>query len=142
MKNRHPQTLSDSDQRIEIPVKKIRQLPHRWQQRTLVRLALDGLEIPDWLLTPIDYDYRPRSYWKLPIETLIVANVKGAECKRRVVELLESARVDEADEFYLSAGLDEPTRSIAGQIDPMNMGGEYLPEYMEAEIEIARITLM
>jgi hypothetical protein len=52
--------------------------------------------------------------WKLPIERLIVANVKGAERKRRATDLLEQDRIAEAEEFLLSASLDDPVRSIAG----------------------------
>jgi hypothetical protein len=62
-----------------------------------------------------DLDYRPTSYWDLSdVHTVLLSRIKGEHRKR-------DARVS--------------------RMHPMLMGGEYLPDYEEEEVEIARVSL-
>jgi hypothetical protein len=128
--------------RIPIAVRyAILRCPLRWQKKVLLRQALAGEEIPDQALKPIDYDYRPTSYWAKQNLHQLVANIKGAERKKTTLALIEEGRLDEANEFVLADGLSEEDRALAGEVHPALMGGEYLPDYGVTEVEIARVTM-
>jgi hypothetical protein len=49
--------------------------------------------------------------------------------------------VDEIPDFLLRSGLSESERRAIGQVHPAFMGGEYLPDLKQDEVEIARITI-
>ncbi len=115
--------------------------PVKWQQRILLRKALMGEEIPNGLLNPIDYSFRPVSYWRAANLQQLVANIKGAERKKLALRLIAQGRLDEADGFILADTLSDRERTLAGQVHPALMGGEYLPDYREHEVEIARVTM-
>ena len=93
-----------------------------------------------------DLTYRP-DYWRPsdPI-SLIIANVKGEERRRMIVDVLEQRHRltppgADLPEEMLSDTLSEADRIAWGRIHPSLMGGEYLPDYSRGEIEIARIVL-
>jgi hypothetical protein len=119
----------------------IPQISLKWQQRILIRKALAGEQIPKQVLEPIDYSYRPDSYWSAKDLRQLVANIKGAERKKRALQLIDEGCLEEATDFVLADTLSEEDRDRAGQIHPALMGGEYLPDYHASEIEIARITM-
>ena len=128
--------------RIPIKVRKaIVNWPVKWQRHTLLTRALAGEAIPDWVLKPIDYSYRPVSYWDVKDLRQLVANIKGAERKKRALRLMAAGRLDEADQFILTDTLTERDRTLSGQVHPALMGGEYLPDYAASEVEIARVTM-
>ncbi|HTY80493.1 MAG TPA: hypothetical protein VMI34_21880 [Candidatus Bathyarchaeia archaeon] len=92
-----------------------------------------------------DLTYRP-DYWQPsdPI-SLIIANVKGEERRRYILDVLEgrhtlATSVDMPSEL-LEDSLPENDRIAWGNIAPGFMGGEYLPDYARGEIEIARVVL-
>ncbi len=93
------------------------------------------------LLQPIDYDYRPASYWNLQNLGQVVANIKGAARKKTALRLIDEALLDEAGAVTLTDTLSEEERDLAGKVHPALMGGEYLPAYEASEVEIARITM-
>ena len=84
-------------------------------------------------------DYRPRSYWgPQEVRTHIGARVKG--------ELRRQAAVADADAgcfdpVVAAESLSEAQRSAAGAVHPWLMGGEYLPDLLPNEVEIARVTM-
>ena len=127
-----------------IPIKIRRAIvnwPVKWQRHILLTKALAGEEIPDWLLKPIDYSFRPGSYWHGEDLYQFVSNIKGAERKKIALRLIAEGRLDEADEFILADTLSERDRTLVGQVHPALMGGEYLPDYAASEVEIARVTM-
>jgi len=77
----------------------------------------------------INYDYRPASYWNPQNLRQLIANIKGAERKKRALRLIEAGRLDEAADFVLAESLCDEQRTLAGQEHPALMGGEYLPGY-------------
>jgi len=123
-----------------VPVHRIKKLPLRWQQEVLLWKGFDG-PLDEWVLKPIKYDFRPRSYWDPLDLRQLVANIKGAERKKRALALLKQGRLEEANDFILADTLSEEDREMAGRIHPAFMGGEYLPDYRPGEVEIARVTV-
>jgi hypothetical protein len=90
----------------------------------------------------IDYDFRPKSYWRLsdPLGAILV-NVKGTRRRQMIRDYWEAGAVGELEEGLLLDRLSEEDRAGLGKIHPTFMGGEYLPDYAEGEVEIARIEL-
>jgi hypothetical protein len=90
---------------------------------------------------PIDLKFRPASYfWPLGLEKHLLARVKGAQRKRALQDLIDAGRHDEIPDFLATSALSEEERRMFGSIHPMCMGGEYLPDMEEDEVEIARIS--
>ena len=90
----------------------------------------------------VDLAYRPRSYfWPLGIETHLLSRIKGAERKAALQQLVDAGRLDEIPDLLARSALSESERSAIGKIHPAVMGGEYLPDFMLNEVEIARITI-
>jgi len=75
------------------------------------------------------------------LETHLLSRVKGAERKAAVKGLIDAGRADDVFEFIAKPSLDADERKAVGWIHPRFMGGEYLPDLMENEVEIARITI-
>ena len=98
-----------------------------------------------------DFDFRPE-YWDPadPI-TAITRNVKGQLRREMIADIVsgraaerapdEAARqvLSEVHEELMPDELDDP--NMLGRVHPWFMGGEYLPEYLPGEVEIARIVL-
>ncbi len=90
----------------------------------------------------IDLGFRPHSYfWPLGIEKDLLARVKGTERKAALQALISANGVDEIPAFLAESSLSDEERQVFGRIHPMCMGGEYLPDLNEDEIEIARISI-
>ena len=93
----------------------------------------------------VDLDFRPRSYWADadPISA-IVQNIKGQNRREMARDFIAGdvpKAWGEIDPGLLDDTLSAERRVSLGQIDPSFMGGEYLPDYRRAEVEIARIVL-
>ena len=92
----------------------------------------------------IDYDHAPASYWDndngSPLETLL-RNVQGTQRRAMIIKAWEENDLENIPPALLQAGLSELLREEMGRIHPAFMGGEYLPEYEDGEVEIARIEL-
>jgi len=90
----------------------------------------------------IDYDQRPGSYWEdTDILAALLRNVKGQERRKMIRDYWAQGRLQELDERLLAETLSVEDRDQLGKIHPALMGGEYLPDYHGAEVEIARIEL-
>ncbi len=117
------------------------QIPFLWQRKILLAKTRKGEDIPDWLLKPIDYSFRPASYWATENLHHLVANIKGAERKKKALRLIGEGRLEEVGELVLTDSVSDEERTLLGKIHPGLMGGEYLPDYHGGEVEIARVTL-
>ena len=93
-------------------------------------------------MAPLDFSFRPETYWENgdPIDA-ILADIKGEQRRRLVRRALESGNVGDIPELALGSTLDEPERRNWGKIHPLYMGGEYLPEDLPGETAIARVSL-
>ncbi len=85
-----------------------------------------------------NYDFRPIYFGPKDLEKHFGSSVKG-ELRRRTAK--EMASSGEFDDEVMSHSLNERQRSAVAAIHPHLMGGEYLPDFLEGEIEIARVTL-
>jgi hypothetical protein len=83
-------------------------------------------------------DFRPTYFGPEDLEKHFGARVKG-ELRRQAA--MDMAASGDFDEEVMSSGLDDEHRKAVGAVHPWLMGGEYLPDLLEGEIEIARVTL-
>ena len=86
-----------------------------------------------------DLDFRPESYWSiLDDHSEVAPKVKG-ELRRQVAKELDESGI--YDPIISAESLSEKQLIAAGRVHPMFMGGEYLPDQLPHEVEIARVTL-
>ncbi len=91
---------------------------------------------------PIDLSYRPASYfWPISHKTHLIASIKGERRRQLIQTAHDAGQVTRLDEHYSAPALSESDRRALGRLHPSFMGGEYLPDREETEIEIARIVL-
>lgn len=85
------------------------------------------------------WDFRPETYWDNA--KIGLANIKG-EWRRRMVEgALRTGQIDVLVPSTLSDDLSHDERRYRGAMHPTLLGGEFLPEYLPDEVEIARLSL-
>lgn len=90
----------------------------------------------------IDLDYRPDDYFRPPaLETALLAKVKGAVLRKRLQAMFQDGRHAEAIELLSGDGISSANNKALESIHPMFMGGSYLPDTEDCEVEIARISL-
>jgi hypothetical protein len=93
-------------------------------------------------VSEIDLNYRPASYfWPLPLATHRLARIKGAERKALARRLAASGRLAELPPELAQSSLSAADRAVQGSLHPAFLGGEFLPDLGEREVEIARITI-
>jgi hypothetical protein len=87
-----------------------------------------------------DLDFRPQTYWPEfdDYHAIAAARVKGALRRQAAGRLADQGLYDP---LICAENLPEEHRIAAGRIHPMFMGGEYLPDLLPNEVEIARATL-
>ena len=90
----------------------------------------------------IDLQFRPRSYfWPLGLEKHLLARIKGAERKAALKEFIDANLLDAIPDFLAQSALSDDERQALGRIHPAFMGGEYLPDLLQKEVAIMRITI-
>ncbi|TFH72494.1 hypothetical protein E3V39_13085 [Gammaproteobacteria bacterium LSUCC0112] len=90
----------------------------------------------------IDLDYCPKSYFRPEkLEKYLLSKVKGAVLRKKLKALFEAGRHDELRELLNDAALSVADRKALELIHPMFMGGNYLPDTEDSEVEIARISI-
>ena len=92
--------------------------------------------------TPFDLDFRPTIYWPIP-ESLesIVSKIKGERRSRAARKLLWNGDSCAFSEWLMKSKLTDKEQEMLGRMHPLLMGGEYLPDYDQREVEIARIAM-
>jgi len=85
-----------------------------------------------------DLEFRPAYFGPEDLQKHYGARVKG-ELRRQAA--MDMADAGDFDEEVMSSKLSEEHREAVGAVHPWLMGGEYLPDFMEKEVEIARVTL-
>lgn len=92
--------------------------------------------------THIDLKYRPSSYfWAREHGIPLVSDIKGAERRKLYTGALLAGVPEWVDPSLLQHALPNEHRQAQGRIHPAFMGGEYLPNNRNGEVEIARITI-
>jgi len=90
----------------------------------------------------IDFGYRPASYfWPITHETHVIAAIKGERRRHIIRAAFDANTVTPLDEHYAVPVLHEQDRRALGRLHPSFMGGEYLPNRQDTEVEIARINI-
>jgi len=91
---------------------------------------------------PYDLEFRPQNYfWPLGLREHLLGTVKGAARRKALSQLLDEGRDRAIGDFLASPSLSESERRAFGRIHPAYLGGEFLPDKQDREIEIARITI-
>lgn len=87
-------------------------------------------------------DYRPSSYWdpEFYLDALGV-DIKGKHRRKLTEDILRSGDLERLEEWMLQESLPDEDREALARIHPDLMGGEYLPDLEEGEVEVARIEL-
>ena len=87
-----------------------------------------------------DLDFRPETYWPDfdDYHAIAAARVKGALRRQAASQLADEGLYDPV---ICAESLPEEHRIAIGRVHPMFMGGEYLPDLLPDEVEIARATL-
>jgi transposase-like protein len=90
----------------------------------------------------IDLEFRPTTYFRpQSLAKHLVSIVKNAVLKQKLQVLFDEGRHADVKELLGSDGISaEDTKSLEA-IHPMFMGGNYLPDSEDGEVEIARISL-
>lgn len=92
--------------------------------------------------TGLDLRSRPDTYFRPTALGEHLKNaVHGAKRRQVVAQYVDEGRLDELPGEFLQKQLTEEERVAAVRLHPELMGGEYLPEDAEMEVEIARVTL-
>lgn len=74
-------------------------------------------------------------------ERLLLSRVKGT-WRRDILEMaVEEDRLLEVDPFFTAVSLSDEDRKARSAVHPSFMGGEYLPDFEDDEVEVARIEL-
>ena len=90
----------------------------------------------------IDLTFHPSTYfWPLSLETHLLASIKGAERQAMVRDAIRKGNLDAIPDDIARSALSEADRLAVGRMHPAFMGGEYLPDHRENEVEIARVTI-
>lgn len=98
--------------------------------------------MPTTRSSAIDLAYRPETYfWAHDKKITLSSDIKGAERKALYERLVEADETELASTLIQEPTLSRNDRESIGRIHPRFMGGEYLPDRLGEEVEIARITI-
>ena len=90
----------------------------------------------------IDPDFRPRTYFRPEkLEKYLLSKVKGTVLREKLKALFEASRHDQVKDLVGDAAFSVADRKALESIHPMFMGGNYLPDTEDGEVEIARISI-
>jgi hypothetical protein len=84
-------------------------------------------------------DYRPESYWD--DERRVLDNVKGQWRRDYLKAMSEAGQLEHVPAPLFAESLSDEVRRFTGRIHPSLMGGEYLSDLGDGEVEIARVVL-
>jgi len=90
----------------------------------------------------INLGFRPSPrVFPMTAEKLLLSRVKGT-WRRDILEMaVEEDRLLEVDPFFTATSLTDDERKARSAVHPSFMGGEYLPDFEDEEVEVARIEL-
>jgi hypothetical protein len=74
-----------------------------------------------------------------PGNTDIIAAIKGERRRNAIRGAFDTGRVSPLDELFATPTLPDEHRLALGRLHRSFMGGEYLPDRRDTEVEIARI---
>ena len=90
----------------------------------------------------IDLHYRPDTYFRpQKLERYLLSKVKGAVLRQKLQALFDAGRHAEVRTLLTAEGISAADRKALESFHPMFMGGNYLPDTEDGEVEIARISI-
>ncbi|MBX3589933.1 MAG: hypothetical protein KF755_03400 [Burkholderiaceae bacterium] len=90
----------------------------------------------------IDLGYRPETYFRpQKLERYLLSKVKGAVVRKKLQALFDSGRHAELSTLLTVEGISAADRKVLESLHPMFMGGNYLPDTEDGEVEIGRISI-
>ena len=90
----------------------------------------------------VDLSFRPSSrLFPLTAEKLLLSRVKGTQRRESLTAAIEQDRLGDLNPFFTQTSLSAEDRRARAAIHPSFMGGEYLPDFEEGELEMARLSL-
>jgi len=90
----------------------------------------------------LDLEFRPKSYFRPEkLEKYLLSKVKGAVLRKQLKTLFDEGRHQEVRDLVGDAAFSVADRMALESIHPMFMGGNYLPDTEDGEVEIARISI-
>lgn len=90
----------------------------------------------------IDLNYRPASYfWAREHAIPLASDIKGAVRRQLYEHHVQTGEFDVKDADLMLPSLTPEQRRAQGTVHPSLLGGEYLPDTEDGEVEIARIVI-
>jgi hypothetical protein len=90
----------------------------------------------------VDLDYRPDTYFRpRKLERYLLSKVKGMVLRNELKALFDAGRHAEVRTLLTAEGISAADRKALESFHPMFMGGNYLPDTEDGEVEIARISI-
>jgi hypothetical protein len=90
----------------------------------------------------IDLNYRPDNYFRpQKLERFLLSKVKGAVMRKHLQDLFDAGRHDEVQSLLTTEDISVTDSKVLESIHPMFMGGNYLPNTEDGEVEVARIII-
>lgn len=90
----------------------------------------------------IDPEYRPTTYFRPErLEKFLLSRIKGAVLHKRLQALFDAGEHDKVRTLLIAEGISDGDFKVLESFHPMYMGGNYLPDSDDGEVEIARISI-
>lgn len=90
----------------------------------------------------IDLEYRPTTYFRPErLERFLISRIKGAVLRKRLQALFDAGEHDKVRTLLIAEGISDGDFKVLESFHPMYMGGNYLPDTDDGEVEIARISI-
>ena len=90
----------------------------------------------------LDLGFRPSlKLFPMTAEKLLLSRVKGTWRRDILAMAIDEDRLHEVAPFFTRTALDDDDRRARSAVHPAFMGGEYLPDFEEDEVEVARLEL-
>jgi hypothetical protein len=94
------------------------------------------------MTTSIDVNFRPKAYFGPErLEQYLISKVKGSVVRKKLKTLFKEGRHSEIETLLGEKAISQADFKALESVHPMFMGGNYLPDTEDGEIEIARITI-
>ena len=93
-------------------------------------------------LQKIDLSFRPETYWPDSLsQEMLISRIKGKARQEIARGILRREGFTRLPDFLARAELTDEQRDVWGRMHPGFMGGEFLPNLEDGEVEIVRISL-
>ncbi len=90
----------------------------------------------------VKLDFGPDTYFRpQKLERYLLSKVKSAVIRKQLKDMFKAGRHAEVNAILITEGISKHDRQVLESFHPMYMGGNYLPDTDQGEVEIARISI-